>query len=565
MTNLFFSHKSLLLSVCLLSLGFAAAPGAGAVADEVVTGTTFSGNYLAGRHAQIVRDTRAAAAYLGVASTFGTENVELLRRAYVMALSEGAIDDALDFTKRIEALDGNAPLSHELKAAVALKNGNFDAVGPLFEGQLAGVSSILGPVMNAWALAGKKDFKAAIEVLDLMPSDQGSSAYVHLHMGLISSFSGDEKAAEKYYLMVQKEAGLSMRLAQHLGGSLERTGKKDKAEAIYKEFDSHGETGSLWPPAKARFAKGTLPKSDINTVAHGAAEAIFGIASSLNNQGGTESALILSRVALYLRPGFPATSIVIGAILESYDRYEDANRLYISIPHSDALSWQSRIRMAENLDRLGKEKGAVRALKSLVKERKDEARAAINLGDVLRRHDRFKEAAEAYSVAIARISSFEPRHWGLFYSRGISYERTDRWELAEADFLRALELDPEQPFVLNYLGYSWVEKRLHLDKAIEMIRRAVELRPRDGYIVDSLGWGLYQLEDYDQAVTRLERAVLLRPEDPIINDHLGDAYWRIGRIREARFQWERALGLKPNADDAARIQEKVRSGQIANP
>ena len=529
-------------------------------AAEVVTGATFSGNYLAGRHAQAVRDTRSAAVYLGVASQFGPENIELLRRAYVMALSEGAIDDAVDYIKRVQKLGGTAPLSRELLAAVAIKQGKFKDVGLLFDGEFTGISAVLGPVLTAWALAGTRDFKTAIQALSSMKSNEGSNAYVHLHMGLISSLAGDDKAAEKYYLMVRKEAGLSMRLAQHLGGLYERTGKQGEAKAIYEAFDLQGESDDLWPPAKVRIKSGKPPKAEVNSAARGAAEAIFGIASSLNNQGGLESALILGRMALYLRPGFPATAIIIGGILESYDRFEEANRLYIAIPLDDALSWRSRIRVAENLDALGKEQEAVRALKALVNKREDEARAAIELGDLLRRHDRFEEAADAYSLAIERIADIGPRHWGLFYSRGIAYEQQDRWELAEADFLHALKLDPEQPFVLNYLGYSWVEKKLHLDRAIEMIKRAVELRPRDGYIVDSLGWGLYQIEDYPQAVKRLERAVLLRPEDPIINDHLGDAYWRIGRTREARFQWERALGLEPDEEDLKRIRNKVRTG-----
>jgi len=146
------------------------------------------------------------------------------------------------------------------------------------------------------------------------------------------------------------------------------------------------------------------------------------------------------------------------------------------------------------------------------------------------------------------------------YARGISLEQTKQWPRAEADFLKALEFRPDQPYVLNYLGYSWVDQGLNLDKARGMIKKAVSLRPNDGYIVDSLGWAHYRLGEYADAVRELERAAELRPEDPVINDHLGDAYWRVGRQTEARFQWLRALGLEPKPGLAAILKEKIKSG-----
>jgi Flp pilus assembly protein TadD len=186
--------------------------------------------------------------------------------------------------------------------------------------------------------------------------------------------------------------------------------------------------------------------------------------------------------------------------------------------------------------------------------------ALVQLGD-LRRHDENYAAAEdAYSRAIARIGEPRREHWTLLYARGIAYERTKRWPEAEADFLKALELEPEQPFVLNYLGYSWVDMGMHLDRAKGMLNRAVELRPDDGYIVDSLGWVYFRVGEYDKAVTRLERAVELEPGDPVINDHLGDAYWRVGRQREARYQWQRVLTLDPEEDVIADVEQKLRSG-----
>jgi Flp pilus assembly protein TadD len=184
----------------------------------------------------------------------------------------------------------------------------------------------------------------------------------------------------------------------------------------------------------------------------------------------------------------------------------------------------------------------------------------VTMGDLLRGEDRFAEAEAAYTRALERLPVIEQRHWRLLYARGIAYERTKRWPQAESDLVKALELEPEQPFVLNYLGYSWVDQGLNLDRAKAMLHRAVELRPEDGFIVDSLGWAYYRLGDLDKAVTYLERAVELEPGDPVINDHLGDAYWRVGRQREARFQWRRALTFEPEADLVPTIQAKLANG-----
>jgi Flp pilus assembly protein TadD len=148
----------------------------------------------------------------------------------------------------------------------------------------------------------------------------------------------------------------------------------------------------------------------------------------------------------------------------------------------------------------------------------------------------------------------------IYYFRGICYERSKQWPKAEADMKQALELFPDQPLVLNYLGYSWIDQGINLDDGMRMIQRAVDQRADDGYIVDSLGWAYYRIGNYEEAVKHLERAVELKPEDPTINDHLGDGYWKVGRVLEARFQWSHARDLKPDPEDLAKIEDKLKSG-----
>jgi Flp pilus assembly protein TadD len=263
---------------------------------------------------------------------------------------------------------------------------------------------------------------------------------------------------------------------------------------------------------------------------------------------------------LILRPGHPEANLLIGDIFAGRENNEEAVRAYRDVDPDAPLGWQARLRAAEALHAAERKEEAFELLRAMADERTDRTEPLVTLGNLLRRDQDYAEAEVAYSRALERIDGLERRYWPLLYSRGITYERTDRWPQAEADFLQALELEPEQPFVLNYLGYSWVEQGTNLEEAQEMLRRAVALRPNDGFIVDSLGWVYYRLGKYEAAIEHLEQAVELEPGDPVINDHLGDAYWKVGREREARFQWRRALSLDPEEEDAAAIEEKLEHG-----
>ncbi len=557
-------YKSSLLLALLATTIFA--PTANAAKDKAKAGVTFSGNYLAGRHAQTLHDTGSAALFLGAAAKMVPDNADLLRRAYVLALSEGDIGKGIKFLNRIEKMGADAPLSDVVHATELIKSGKFDAVGKYFktddkkDKKLTGINAYVGPILHAWAKVGEGKFSDAIKILEKNKGNSGSVAFFELHMGLINDMGGNVQAAEKNYNAVITEAGISLRLTQHFGGLLERSGKTTEALSIYKKYDALDEGTIITAVTSKRIAAKIKPKPDINSAARGAAEAMFGLASSLSNQGASESALVLAQLALYLRNDFPPAIIVVGGVLEIYQRNNDANALYKKIPKSSIMYNQAKLKTATNMEKIKKPDEAIKILKAMAKENKSDARILIELGDILRRNEKFKDAANAYSKALDRIKKIESRHWGIFYSRGISFERDGNWAKAEADFLTALKMEPDQPFVLNYLGYSWIEKKLNLEKAVAMIKKAVELRPRDGYIVDSLGWGLYQLADYKNATKRLERAVLLRPGDSIINNHLGDALWRVGRQREARFQWERALGLEPNPKDEIELKQKLKSG-----
>jgi Flp pilus assembly protein TadD len=281
----------------------------------------------------------------------------------------------------------------------------------------------------------------------------------------------------------------------------------------------------------------------------------------LNQAETIDLALLYDRFALVLRPKFPLGQLLLADILSAQNKPEESLAVLGEMPQGSPYYWSARLRGAINLDTLERSDEAIAQLKAMTSENPDLVAAGMQLGDILRNKKRYGEAVSAYDEAIRRSASLGlPERWTLFYDRGVALERSGQWQRAEADLSHALELKPDQPLVLNYLGYSWIDRGENLERGMKMIEKAVELRPEDGYIIDSLGWAHYRMGDYASAVQYLEKAIELVPEDPTINDHLGDAYWRTERLIEARFQWRRALQLGPQENDVKPIEAKIEHG-----
>ncbi len=292
----------------------------------------------------------------------------------------------------------------------------------------------------------------------------------------------------------------------------------------------------------------------------GAAEALYGLGASLGRRGGEDLGLVYLQLSLYLAPSHPMALLSLADLYEALKKPELAIKIYERIPANSPLHRNAAIQMATDLDALDRGDEAEKQLDALIKQSPDDLEAITALGNVLRGHKKFAECADVYTKGVETLKQPEKSNWMLFYFRGICLERSKQWPKAEADLKKALELFPEQPHVLNYLGYSWIDQGINLDDGMAMIKRAVQQRPDDGYIVDSLGWAYYRLGNYEEATKELERAIDLKPEDPTINDHLGDAYWRIGRTLEARFQWAHARDLKPDPEDLPKIETKIKDG-----
>jgi tetratricopeptide (TPR) repeat protein len=525
-------------------------------------GFSHYGSYLAAKIARDTSDTASASEFFDLALSADPDNPTLVLRAFQAAMTEGRMERALELSGPRLEYAPDAPLARTLLAVEALRIGDADAAElHLAKHRNDAFANLLRPILLAWAALLENDVDNAIARLEPLATRKSFAVFHGYHKALILDVAGrTEAAAEAYRTTYDSGAKSSARIVKAYASFLGRTGKIDQAKEIVEVYLAQQPRNSIARHALVELYAGRAPQPMASTPQEGAAEAFFGVASSLARERSQSVARIHAHLALYLHPDLDTALVLLGEINDRQQRWQRSIDLYERVPQNSAFKWESRVRIADNLHRLNRVEEALELLRKMADERPENIDPLITSGDILRGEQRYSEAAEAYSEGLARIRTPQSHHWTLYYSRGIAYERSNQWDKAEPDFLKALELKPNQPLVLNYLGYSWIEKRKNLDQARGMIEKAVEQRPNDGFIVDSLGWALYRIGEYREAVHHLQRAVKLRPEDPILNDHLGDAYWQVGRRTEARFQWQHALEFGPDDDVAEEIKRKLRSG-----
>jgi tetratricopeptide (TPR) repeat protein len=528
--------------------------------EAPLAGRSALSGYLAGRLAQGTGDSRAAADYYASALKYDPENGELLQRTFSLMAAEGRMDVAAPLAERVLAFDSDSPLPLLVAGLSDAQAGRWiEAEGRFSQLPKRGVNSLLGPLMLAWTRAGQGRADAADALIPLTQT-KGLELLQAFHAALIADLGGRSQIAEDGY-RTALSAQLSVRGIESAGSWYQRNGRLAEAAALYTRYQTEHPDSMLFDGKRLLGQGGAIART-VPDARAGLAEALFDIASLMRQGNATEMSMLYARLALWMRPELPLAQTTVADLLVAQNRLSEANRHYLALDPALPAHTYGRLRAAINQDEQGDTSGALDQLDRLAKDRPDSLEAMVTKGDILRRRKRFAEAAEAYTTAIGRAGPLEPHHWALLYSRAICLERSKQWPKAEADFLEALRLKPDQADVLNYLGYSWVDMGLHLEKARKMLEKAVELRPKDGAIIDSMGWALYRLGDYHGAVRYLERAAELKPEDPTINDHLGDAYWQVGRVEEAMFQWLRANALDPEPEQIEPLKVKIRTGQV---
>ncbi|MEJ6395702.1 tetratricopeptide repeat protein [Gymnodinialimonas sp. 2305UL16-5] len=537
---------------------FALIAGLAGPGDALADG--LSGSYLAARSAALSGDHREAAAYFDRALEYDPGNPVLISSAIFAHAALGEWDLAQEIANDLPDTAPGRELVTLVEFVTRIAAGDLDAaLAQIDAGD--GPGPLVDAAARAWLTFGQGDMTGAERLFNEMGQEPGLDELAALHLALARAAVGDFEGADEI-------------LSGATGIDITNTERVVRARAeVLVQLDRRGEaldlldgyTQAVPDPGLLALqaeigAGGEEPYDFVTTPQEGVAEVFFTVAQLLAGDRDTTLPLLMAQAARGVDPGHSDAVLLVAEFLAETEQYELAAETLATLPEDNPNFIEAQMARAEALERMGNVDGAIEVLAELVAERGDLASLQAAYADVLRRNEQFEEAIDAYSAVLDLVDATLPRYWFIYYARAISYHQTDNWPPAEADFRTALELNPEQPNVLNYLGYSLVEQRRNFDEALDMIQRAAAAQPESGFIIDSLGWVYYRLGRFNEAVAPMERAVELEPNDPILNDHLGDVYWMVGRYREAEFQWHRALSFGPEPEDAERIRSKLDIG-----
>lgn len=519
-----------------------------------------TGSYLAGRQALEELRTSEAARYFNEAAQSDWDNPVLVERSFIAFAANGQIGQSAQVAKRLKELVGQNELAELVIATEALKERRYGAAGNALETISQDTfTGITAGILRAWALVGEKRYDEADAILAKL-GDTGLEDFLVFHRALMAEVAGEKAKALELAAQAFENEPYVARMVEVYSRMLANEGRFDEAAEVIATFEDQGLTHPLVTVVKEAVDAKRRPGVFATNVQLGAAEMFHGIGVALSRDGSKDLALVFLRLGHYLDPNADVIGLAAGLLLDSEGQHDAANEIYDAVGSSSPMKPTAVVRIAQNLDAMGDRAEALRRLRNIVATRPGDLDAVSVLGDLLRYDEQYEDAAEAYTRALEITGGEAPADWRFYYVRGIANERAKHWPQAEADFLKALELNPDQPSVLNYLGYSWIDMDMNLDEALGMIEKAVEAQPQDGYVVDLLGWAFYKLGRIDEAVETLERAVMLRPNDAEINDHLGDAYWKAGRRLEAQFQWKVAKSVDEVGNVAERVGPKLEDG-----
>ncbi|MEM8541171.1 MAG: tetratricopeptide repeat protein [Pseudomonadota bacterium] len=559
---------ALLISATTLSTPLLAQESEGSNFNSV---DSFAGAYLAGGAALRDFDFGAAAFYYENALRFDPDNLDLKRELMIAYINNGDFDAALPLAEDLKDVLEIERISRLALGVDALRNEQFNLVQPLLIlSQPNDIENLITGIITAWAHFGASNTDTALTTIDALEGPDWYSLFQFYHSALIADAAGrNEQAAKFFDLALNNASGGSaspltyLRMIEAYAGFSVRNGDLLEAKEIIERGLGIAPNNPTLVALSASISTDSVIRF-IKKPAHGASEILLNVGSAINRDGAETFASIYLEMARATNPSEPQTLFELGAIADRLGLTERSIELFSGVPAESSLFRTAALQRGLGLSRLDRNEEAVETLRGLVAESPEDYGGYIALGGVLASDQKYDDVIEVYEEALNHLDRTDDRYWPLHYRLGIAYERTKQWPQAEKTFKYALELSPNQPDILNYLGYSWVDMNINLDEGIEMIEKAVEMRPRDGYIVDSLGWAHYRLGQFEEAVEALERAADLRPRDPTINDHLGDAYWRVGRKLEAAYQWIQVLDMEPEDVDMVKIETKLEAANTGS-
>jgi tetratricopeptide (TPR) repeat protein len=549
-----FASRTAFLALSLLSACAASDAATGGSPAGIDDPAGAFGHFLAGRFAMAEADPRTAATELSQAVQLEPNEPDLTTQALLADLAAER-PDSLAMAHRIP----DNQIAQLVLADEDMRAGRWDAAEKRYHAlPRQGLTQLLQPLLVAWAQQGGGHTDAALQTLRPFAENPRFRGIFALHAAMIADLANDRTDANRYFEMVTGDAAdTNLRLAQIVASWMARNGQVDLARQLLTAVANRAPEIRIALPDMLAH----LTDRPVNSVADGLAETYVALAAALRAQGQNELSLLMLDLTFRVRPDFSAARLLQEEIQASEKHYELALKAVEAIPARDPLTAMAQLRRAALLAQLDHADEAIAALKKIRTDYPDSTLPDIQLGDVLRIKHRYDEAIAAYTKAIAHIDTPQKSDWAVFYDRGVAYERAGKWPLAEADLKMALQVSPGQPFVLNYLGYSWADMGRNLPQARAMIQTAAAARQNDGAVTDSLGWVMFRQGDVANAVHALERAVELEPEDSTITSHLGDVYFAAGRKLEARYEWKRALTLNPAPEDIPKLDAKLKNGE----
>jgi tetratricopeptide (TPR) repeat protein len=532
---------------------------------------TFTAAYLSGQIADSDNDVEQAIAFYKRALEFDPESLTAKRRLFSSLLLAGEFDDAIEIAQTLKDDADVAELVEQALAIQTVRNREYSSTDRYLEySPRIIVDELINDLLSAWSRFGANEADEALAKIDALEGPAWFKYFKDLNSGLMAYAAGKQDLAIRHLTdLILDEQSVRVAPDAYLLGYTALAsiyaidGDKEKA---LDALDLNPNIRAAFSPADALaqlIEAGEDISFPVKTAQEGAAYAIYAIAGALNNGQSQEIVGLYLQLARALDPDNAEILVLLADVQEQLDKPEKAIETYRMIPEGSPMRRLSELQLGLNLADIGKIDEALEHIRAIIEKYPKDVRAYEGLGRILAREKRYREVVENFEQGIKAVGPVHSRsHWNMYYRMAIGFERLKEWEKAEPAFLRSLELSPNQPDVMNYLGYSWIDMNIKLEEGMDLIRAAVEARPNSGYIVDSLGWAYYRQGQYENAVRELERAVELLPNDPTINDHLGDAYWQVGRKIEARFQWKRSLLNMSDFDEnlVPAIEKKIKEG-----
>ncbi|MFC3053103.1 tetratricopeptide repeat protein [Kordiimonas pumila] len=552
---------------CVSSTGEDAAPTVSPLYSEnsyTADSASFYGPFVAATEAQHSERYQASADYYLEALKLDPDSKFVADRAFFQLIYAGRMDDAAKIAAEISMsnVDEEDDLVHLFYVLQAFKQKNWPDVRLRMNERLGtGFGYIIAPILSAWSYAAEGDLVAAQAALAPLGENPRLAGIEQEHLAYIYDYLGDYgKAAEQYKVVTAIEPSVSLQPVIAYAHMLYKMGQKEAAREFLGQQITKYESHSFLLREGAQVTNGLAPTHQVDTPNGALSMVFYRLASEFAQNGSLQTAIVYLRVASYLTPEVSDIYFMLGSLFERLEKTDAAARAFNSIAPTSPFKKAADARRIEVLKAGGQVDLAEELTRDALIKEPGNYDMLVTLAGILQGKEKFTEAIGYFDKAIAQIKTPQENDWYVYFARGVSYERTGNWPLAERDMKMALKLNSTQPSVLNYLGYSWIDRGENVDEARTMIEEAVKARPLDGFIVDSLGWVYYLTGDYQKSVETLEKAVRLEPGDATITHHLGDAYWRVGRKVEARFQWRHALEGELKQDERDTILLKLENG-----